>query len=392
VAPVVNRDDGSIWFLSLHSRGLDVRRLRPSDARADSVVAIDAERYGFAGVRQPTAGVTLGSRRVPPSAGYGGGPTHGRWLPGVVASADGVAGMVTLFRGDLVGRLNTTLTGTYGEPGTWQGASLRTSWRYVRPVVELGFHAFIHDPSRGRDAMFGSSSLDARGYQAVMAVSRDRRGDGWRGGVRMGGVGGKIEPRIGSAHTRAFGFADMDVQIREQRGSRGGFGRARIHFAQGVMRAPFRRVVTTVQFGTTGRDLFPMEYTLTMGRVSGSRHPFEQMTIGGASAPISDSSVMTQRYEMPLLPTGVASNRALLAWRVAFPLVYTVYAEGASLSDEPSQFRVWHRTVGIERRLGLPPIPVAFTPAVQSRVGVGYSLDSPFDDRLRAYVVLRFEP
>jgi hypothetical protein len=101
---------------------------------------------------------------------------------------------------------------------------------------------------------------------------------------------------------------------------------------------------------------------------------------------------MTQRYELPLLPTGTAANRALLAWRVAFPFRYTLYAEGASVSDEPRHFRVWHRTVGIEARLGLPPIPVAYTPAVQSRVGVGYSLDAPFDNRLRAYVVLRFEP
>jgi hypothetical protein len=392
VAPVVNRRDGSIWFLSLHSRGLDVRRLRDSDPRADSVVTIDAERFGYAGAREPSAGMVLTVQPVPPSTGYGGGPAHLRWLPGVVASADGVGGLLTFFRGDIVGRLNTTLTGTYGEPGTWRGAALRTSWRYVRPNIEVGFHGFQHDPSLGPDATAGSVDLDARGYQVVASLSDERRGDGWRGGVRLGGVGGKIEPRVGPAYTRSFAFGDLDFQIRQLEGARGGFARLRVHAAQGEMRKEFRRVMTTVQVGTAGRDVFPMEYTLTLGRVRGSRHPFEELSIGGAAAPVTDSSVMMQRFEMPLLPTGTARNRALLAWRVAFPLRYTVYAEGAAMDTSSARFRSWHRTVGIETRLNLPPIPVAFTPALRSRAGVGYSFDPPFKNRVRAYIVMRFEP
>jgi hypothetical protein len=407
VAPAVHRRDGSIWFLSLHSRGLDLRRLRAEDPRADSVVTIDAARYGYAGSRGTSAGVTLAARRVAPSQEYGAGVSHMRWLPGAMASADGAGGILTIFRGDIVGRFSTTLTGSYGEPGTWQGASLRSSWRYVRPALELGFHAFQHDPSRGRHAVPGSADLDARGYQGVVSVSLERRRDSWRGGMRVGGVGGKIEPRLGPAYNRAFAFSDLDFQIRQQEGSRGGFFRMRLHAAQGSMRAAFRRVMATTQFGTTGRDLLPMEYTLTLAQVSGSFHPFEQMSIGGAPAAIMDSSVMPQRYDMPLLPTGAVSNRALLAWRVAFPLRYTIYAEGASLASgsagprPPGQplntpldnrFHKWHRTVGIERRVNFPPVPVAFTPALRSRAGIGYSIDAPLNDRLRAYIVMRFEP
>jgi len=391
MAPVLNRDDGSIWFLSLHTRGLDVRRLTRATARADSVTVIDAERFGFAGVRQ-SPGLVLDTRKVPPSKDYGGGPAHVRWLPGVSLSADGAAGFLTLFRGDLVGRLNTTLTGAYGEPGTWRGASLRTSWRYMRPAIELGFHAFEHDPSRGRDPFSRADSLDARGYQAVVAFSRDRRGDGWRAGLRLGGVGGTIEPAVLPPQTRAFGFADLDVQLRQQSGATGGYERLRLHFAQGVMRAPFQRFMATIQFGSTGADVLPMEYTFTIGRIFGTRHPFEEFSLGGAPASIADSAVMTQRYDMPMVPTGIVHNRALMAWRVAFPMRYTVYAEGASVALSTDRFRVWHRSVGIESRLSVPPIPVAFAPAIKSRVGIGYSLDSPFNDRLRAYVAMRFEP
>jgi hypothetical protein len=406
VAPVLNKNDGSVWFLSLHSRGLDVRRLPRSAARADSVVAIDAERFGFAGVRQ-SPGMVLGSRSAQSSQSYGRGPVHGRWLPGMALSADGIGGFVTLFRGDLLGRLNTTLTGAYGEPGAWQGASLRAAWRYARPVVEVGFHAFEHEPSRGRNALPGADSLDARGYQAVIAVSRERRGDGWRGGVRVGGVGGLIVPDSGKSFTRAFGFADVDVRLRQQSGARGAYERVRLQIAQGTSgalsataaSAPFQRVLATLQLGSLGRDVLPMEFTAVVGRLHGSRHPFEEFTLGGAPASIVDSAIMTQRYDLPMLPTGVVRNRALMAWRVAFPLRFTIYAEGAALAtdlgrvsrrSDPSSR--WHRAIGIESRLSLPPIPVAFAPAVQTRAGIGYSLDAPVNDRARAYVVMRFEP
>jgi len=390
VAPAVNRDDGSIWFLSLHSRGLDVRRLRRNDPIADSVLTIDAAQFGFAGVRQ-SPGAALATRTVLSNNAYGRGPVHSRWIPGGAVSPDGVGGFLTIARGDLVGRFTSTLTAAYGEPGTWQGASLRSSWRYVRPAFDWGVQAFVHEPSRGRDAVPGSDSLDARGYQTVLAVSRDRRGDGWRGGLRLGGVGGTIEQRIGKSYVRAFGFADMDIQWRQQTGSRGAFERVRLHVARGEMRAPFQRILATVQLGSAGRDVLPMEYSVTMGRISGSRHPFEEFSIGGATAPIADSAVMTQRYDMPMLPSGSARGRALMAWRVAFPMRLTVYAEGASVSGS-SRFQEWHRSVGMESRLGLPPVPVASTPAVQTRAGLGYSLDSPFARALRAYVVIRYEP
>src|SRR5262245_58473316 len=51
VAPDVDPRDGSIWFLSLHSRGFDVRRVPLGMPAADSVVDVSAQRFGFAGAR-----------------------------------------------------------------------------------------------------------------------------------------------------------------------------------------------------------------------------------------------------------------------------------------------------------------------------------------------------
>ena len=81
-----------------------------------------------------------------------------------------------------------------------------------------------------------------------------------------------------------------------------------------------------------------------------------------------------------------------MAWRVAIPSRWTLFAEGASVARDVDSFREWHRTVGVESRRAFPPVPVAFAPGLQWRAGVAYSFDSPFDKRVRAYLVMRLEP
>ena len=390
VAPEVNRDDRSIWFLSLHSRGFDVRRIPRDAPLADSVVTINAARYLFAGVQRQSP-VPLGLRPGRTTEYYGAGPSQARWLPGVLASPDGVGASLTLFRGDIVGRLNTVLTGAFGEQGTWRGASLRSVWRYPRPAIEVGLHGFEQRPSLGRDAVAQSDSLDARGYQAVLAASHTFRREGLRIGARVGAAGGPIEPWIGRNRSRALGFLDLDLQLRQQSGSRGALERLRIHMAGGTMRTEFRRYIATLQLATTG-DAFPVNASTTLGRHYGSRHAFEEFSLGGIPSATMDSSTMMQRWSMPLLPSGSVRGRALGAWRVAFPARVTMYVEGASLGSDVDSFKVWHRALGLETRLTTPPVPVAFAPAMETRLGIGYSMDKPLDNKLRAYVLVRFEP
>lgn len=391
VAPEVNREDRSLWFLSLHSRGLDVRRLAADTPRADSVVAIAADRFGFAGV-QRQAGVPLRTRRVPTPVSYGMGPTHGRWLPGVTATADGASAYLALFRGDLVGRFGAMLSAGYGEPGTWRGAGLRAVWRFPRPSIELGVHAFEHNPTEGRDAVPLADSMDARGLQAVLALAHERRGDGWRVGARAGLIGGPVESRLELPRQRFVAFYDIDAQARQLEGTRGAFERLRIRSTRGTMRVPFWRLLVSGQMGTAGRDIFPLEVGGTLGQIHGSRHPFEEFSLGGTLEPTMDSAAMTQRYPMPALPLGTEVGRTLLAWRIAFPFPITVYGEGVQISSYPIKTDAWHRVIGLERRFASPAIPVAFAPAFQIRGGIGYSLDRPFKDRWRAYVTSRLEP
>lgn len=394
VGPGVNRADGSVWFLSLHSRGYDVRRLARDAPTADSVVAIQSDRFGFAGVRVARDSMPLRPAPVDPSRPYGGGPRHQRWLPGVHASGDGAGASIALFSGDVVGRLNAIALGAFGQRGTWHGGTVQASWRYPRPSLEFGLRAFIHEPSLAASPQPAADSLDASAFEGVVAASADRRGDGWHVRARVGGATGRLNPtREPVSHARSLGFAEAGLQLHQARGARGIVERLRVHVTQGSTRDDYQRVLGSAELSTTGRDMLPVDLRVTYGRLLGAPHPFERFTIGGAAPPAGDSSTMSQRYYMPMFPTGTSAGSALLAWRAALPWSrWTLFYEGAGTSDKVLAFRAFHRAVGFDLHAGLPPVPVAFLPGIHGRVGAAYTLDEPFRRRIRGFLEMRFEP
>lgn len=393
VAPDVDPRDGSIWFLSLHSRGFDVRRVTMGTPPADSAVDVSARRFGFAGARTPEP-LALSAQSLPAARPYGSGPRHQVWLPAGYASADGAGGALTIFSGDIIGRLNATLSGAAGEPGTTQGGSLRVTWRYPRPALELGAHALLQEPSEGRYPQPSSDSIDARLYQVVLAFSRGHQGDSFRWRWRVGGSAGPLDPALGTDDiNRALAFGELALDLQHTRGSQGVIARLRVHGTQGRTDSAYSRGVAAFSFATTGRDAFPFELQATYGRISGTPHPFELFTVGGATSAIGDSSILSQRYAMPVLPTGVARGNALFAWRVALPSdLWRLFYEGAAAAPTSSALRTWHRAVGFDVPFAFPPVPAAFTPGVQSRVGAAYSLDQPLKGRVRAFLEMTFQP
>ena len=393
VAPDVSSKDGSIWFLALHSRGFDVRRLERGSAIADSVVAITADKFGYAGTRAPHP-TQIAATPVGPARPYGAGPRHQRWLPGAYYSADGGGAFVTIFSGDIVGRLNATATGAYGERGTLQGGSLRVTWRYPRPAIELGVHGFIQEPSMGRDALPGSDVLDVAFFQSLVALSREAVGDGSRVRARLGGGAGVVNPRLGAlSHFRGLGFAELAVQLQQASGAAGLVERLRLHGTQGQTAGTYSRAVGSLEIETVGRDAIPLQLRATFGKMAGNPHPFELFTVGGARPPVADSSLLSQRYSMPMFPTGIATGDALFAWRVAVPgNPWTLFYEGASTAVDIYTFDKWNRALGFDMQFMLPPIPVAFAPRAYSRLGAAYTLDEPFRKKIRAFFEMRMEP
>jgi len=390
LAPEVNRADSSVWFLSLHSLGLDLRRLTHRAARADSAVDISADKFGFAGVKSSPR-VPLHAQQLPASRPYGAGPRHARWLPGAFASADGVGGALTIFTGDIVGRLNATATGALGESGTWQGGSLRGAWRFARPAIEFGAEGFIHEPSLARSAVVGNT-LDASLVEAFVAASLDRRGDGWRYRMRVGAASGKLTPTAGTSMARRLGFAELGGEVMQSRGSTGLIEAVDLHASVGETSSEYQRALATFRMSTFGRDAIPFEAALTVGRVNGTPHPFELFTFGGATSPISDGSLLTQRYAMPEFQTGMQIGNRIVGWRVAIPGPWTWYLEGAGTALDRFNVERWQRAIGLETRFGLPIIPVAFSPSMRMRAGAAYLLDQPFKGRLRVYLETKYAP
>ena len=392
-APATSPTDRSIWFLSLHARGLDLRRLTPAMPRADSVVVVDESRFGFAG-RRAGVPVSLAADSLPASRGYGSGPRLNRWLPGAFYSGDGAGGSITIFSGDIVGRLNAAVTGAYGEPGAVQGGSLRAAWRYPRPAIELGLHAFLHEPSLGRRAQPRGDSIDVAALQPVLAASAFRVGDWWSVSARAGGSAGSIWPQLqGGGHFRGLGFGELSATFVQGRGGKMLVERLRAHATQGHTRAPYQRAIGSMELETAGPELFPLQVRGTFGRVVGSPHPYERFTVGGAAMPIGDSSAMSQRFAMPVYPTAVATGNVLMAWRVSIPSPgWTAFYEGASAGDSLYGRRRWHRATGLELNVDVPPIPVVATPRVRARLGAAYILDAPFQRRVRGYLSMQLEP
>ncbi|MEX2177812.1 MAG: hypothetical protein WD801_03820 [Gemmatimonadaceae bacterium] len=398
VAPDLNRADGSLWFLSLHARGYDLRTLARDGAVADSAIAIGADRFGHAGVRDTRGVIALRAGPVSPTRAYGLGPRHERWFPGAYASEEGVGGYITAFSGDIVGRLNAMATGAYGTHGTWQGGSLLATLRVLRPAIEIGAYGMLHEPSLATGAQLAADSLDVALVQSLLAVSGQRIGDRWLMRARAGGGAGRLAmERTAVSHARGLGFAELELQFRQQRGARGLLERVRAHVTHGDTRGRYTRTLGSVEVVTVGQQMMPLELGVTFGRITGSPAPFELFTVGGITSPLADSSLLSQRHAMPMLPTGIATGNALLAWRVALPsTTWTLFYEGASAvtasAAAPTDFARWHRAVGTEVRFAMPPVPVVFTPRLSARAGIAYTLDDPFRRKVRAYLSMRMEP
>jgi hypothetical protein len=393
LAPAVHPADSSIWFLSLHSRGLDVRRLGLGATRpVDPVVDIGADRFGFAGMAGIRVAPQFEVRPIPTRRAYGSGPRHQRWLPGVYASADGAGVFVSVFSGDIIGRLNVAANAAFGEAGTESGGSVRLVWRHPTPWIEMGGFGLTHQPSRGRFAQ-ASDSLDTELFHGTLAMTGERHGDGWFLRAR-GGIGaGMLQPRLGTEHFRGLGFAEIDLRLSQSRGARGLVERLRFLTAQGHTMGHYHRTIGTLELHTAGRDMLAVQLGATLGRMNGSPHPFEQFTIGGPASPVADSSLLGQRYHMPMFPTGTAVGKEMFAWRAAVPSsLGTLFYEGASVSPGPFSGRQWHRAAGLELRYAMPPIPPAFAPRVDIRGGAAYLLDDPFRKKVRLFVEMRIEP
>jgi hypothetical protein len=431
LAPEPSSEDGSIYFLHLTSRGLDLHRITNDVAmRAATVVALqapsallarstaDAVRASVA-ARGPFVRDSFAVEALQADRGYGIGPHRPVLMPTTGVSVDGVSYGGALRGADPAGRLSWVLQGRLSELRHWRGGALSAVWRgWALPVtgelVGVGQDLGIALPKRDV-AVPVALAGETQWHAAALSTSLSRRsaaGAGLLGGSLFGAIDRVVTLRVGVA-TGAFRFdpsgtggADSASLGQAVDGDRGfGYVDAAYTLRGGSTRSV--SVYGHASAGRTGgqpwsRQMVGVESVLGLGplrlRVDGQvgvtaadAPAFEQFALGGTANPLVSDALLPQRITMPGLAQATALGPRMRLVRAAVPLgpfeAYSVaYDVGANTGGRLSQL------VGVESRTLTTMVPHGRIPALEVTTGVARHLSSISTDRTTFYTTIRLRP
>jgi hypothetical protein len=399
VAPETNPADSSVWFLSLYSRGYDLRRVAAA-APGSGVVALDrglSPAAPIAPVDQPP----FASNSVSGPRPFGAGARLFRWIPEPELDADALSAALGLFDSDVIGRSHVLATIAIGDQAAWRGGAVNFSWRGSRPGIRLQLFDAAQQLSESRSHASLSLPLDSRMAGGELALDGTRSFDTWGARYRLGGAVGRARVDVPSTTGAVVSRGQRDIAFGDggltfvQRGDRSSLTESISANVAGGSSFDdgFTRGVVAATLSTSGEALIPIAATASYGRTGLSAPIFEQFSIGGMPSPLIDRALLGQRFPMPALPSGISINSSAFAYRVALnarPLGLYLYS--ASTAPAGQRFAVWNRVIGADLSTSVPAIAVAGTPAARAQIGVGESLDAPFRKRVRAYVSLVLDP
>ena len=400
VAPEPNPRDRSVWFLSLYSRGYDVRRMASASSTTTRAIALDSSLAPAAPI--PVAPSRISSvNAVADPKPFGFGPRLFRWIPAPHADADGASAVLAIVSGDIIGRSEVLEQIAVGDPAHWRGANFGFTWRGLRPTIRLNLFAATERQSATRTPVDRPFAFDTRMHGLELAIANELTSDAWGVRYKLGASIARdsleipsLTPTIATATTRRVAFADL-AATWIQRGARSALSES-----LGATRADgrsfgtrFQRTTFTAALATSGPGTIPVSASALYGFTGDAAPPFEQFALGGGPSPLIDHNLLSQRIVMPALPQGISVGSSVFAYRVSLnsgPLAPYVWA--ASTAPRKQSFETWHRVVGLEWSGAVPAIAVAGTPAARGQIGVGESLDPPLRHRVQAYVSLVLNP
>ncbi len=390
VAPEPSPRDSAIWFLSLHSRGYDLRRIPVRTIASIPDVAVDPLLVPAA-ERPPVDAPPFATSPVSPPRRYGLGNRLFRWAPLPHADADGYAGTLALWSTDVVGRSEIIAKGAAGDLSQWHGASLDASWRGMRPFIRLELFAAAQKLSESRADLALPVPLDVSMQGGIAGVDGSRAYESWSARYRLGVSASRISD---SSTSRTFGVGDLGFgwlqrfgpasSLSETLAGNVTLGRS---YGQG-----FSRGVASGGISASGFLPVPFSLAASYGRTSNDAPLFERMALGGSPSDLIDRLLLTQRIVMPVLPAGVGIGTSAFSYRVTLhtqPL--NLYFWSGSASDS-GRFAGWHRVYGAEGSLAVSAIPVAGVPNTRLVYGIGESIDEPFRKQVRGYVSVVINP
>lgn len=401
-----NPADGSIWFLSLYSRGYDVRRLDSTQVArgATALAATPNPRLAPALSPLPRERPSFATTNLSAPEPFGLRPRFFRWIPQPSLDADGVSGAVALISRDIIGRSELGANIAYGDAAAWRGAYVNAAWAGMRPGLRLRLFGAEQKPGSSRANIAPRSFLDTKLLGGAFDVDGSHHADAWGARYRVGVSVARAKPLSRDTAfadlpasfdptTRALGFIEgaaawtqrgASASLTESLGGNVTFGRS--------FSTEFQRLLATASLGMSGSSVIPVSVSALYGRVNRGAPVFEQFALGGGPSLLIDGSLLTQRIVMPVLPLGTSIGSSAFAYRASLntkPLSWYFWSGSTAFDD---RFRDWQRVIGAEWTIAFDAIATAGTPAARARIGIGESLDAPVRRRVRAYVSLVLNP
>jgi Tol biopolymer transport system component len=397
VAPDV-APDGSIWFLSLHGKGYDLRRLAPDSGGHDTTLPLALvltdtlspvlpprlARSAADTLRRPSRASITDERP------YGAGPTRVRYVPASTTGFGGHSTELALVRSDPVGRLGIALLGSVGTAALPAGGSLGLTWRRFRTALTLDGWISHEAPSRELAAA-STFGLDLSRSGGAIRADRLRAGAGSEITGTLALLAEAQRPsnlpsaqRGGAIVALAGRFRQNDEEMRyEERISMS--GEAGRTGGSAYLR---QRSALQLAFGRATNPLSTID--VAFGSIGGGDGAAaEQYVIGSIDSPLIDSLYDMRRVEAPAYPLGSAAGFRFLSFRGAIPFgPVELFYSGVSIDYFRTPLRSW----GAELRQRLPAIPAIGTPAIDAVTGIARAVDEPVKDAWRYYLTLALRP
>lgn len=384
--------DSSVWFLSLHARGYDLRRVvpRPRPPAVDVALSPALRPAAMAPAVEPPP---LALNAVSAPRPYALTPRQFRWLPFGQADADGLAAMLAFSSSDLVGRSELMVKAAAGDRAAWRGAAFDAAWKGARPFVRL--HAFDAGQrlSASRSPIAGSPSMDARLRGALVMLDGSRSFESWSARYRAGASVARLT--ADSSTTRSLLLGDASAAWLQRFGVSGFSESMSTTVTIGnAFATRFHRVAASGSASAFGFTPVPVAVSASYARVSGDAPSFERVSLGGGAAGggLVDRVLLSQRVSMPVLPSGIATGSSALTYRVSLTTQPVALYYWAGSATSSASFDTWYRVVGIEGSKTIGAIPVAGVPSARVVYGIGESLDVPFRNQVRGYLSVLINP
>lgn len=360
--------DGTLYFMSLEPEGYRIRALA-AEAQSPLPAArtFPVEFAPALPAREPRQ-VSFAEEPVASPREYGLGRQEFEWLAGATFGRDVQALEAGARVGDLVGRIDTLLVGSFARKQGTQGAALATSYRGL--PVALGAHLYTaedrHERTNGLEVTASRTSRYALFDWSAEAGGHLARLEGEGRNFGFAGAGLHTWRRVGRSRLLASARGDAaagDVSLF--RGS-----------VRGGSRTPV--VATGVEF--------------EFGRASASSVPF---VLGGPRSSILPESSYLTRIDVPALPPGILQGDRYQRLRVdaALPaLPVTWFWEQHKMWNSAADERPRVRVAGLEYTIESASLPLLRIPALQFRAGAARVLEGALKDRNSLWLNMRWKP